>query len=78
MVDGRVYTPEDQLEADREELRAAERHLARMERAGIESRVVNEPEWNRSLRRLRARVDGLRRAVAEAEAADLDLDEADR
>lgn len=69
MTDGRVYTPEDQLEVLEDDLARAQRRFADKERARLDHRIVNEPEFEASWRRAHQQVRDLERAVAEARAA---------
>ena len=74
MTDGRIYTPEDQIDALHEDLGQARRRVDDIDRAITDGRMVNEPEHDQALRRARRRVTELERelsrALAEQQAAE--------
>ena len=76
MTDGRVYTPEDEIDVLHEDLGTARRKVEDIERAQIDGRMVNEPEHDQALRRARARVTELERELSRLLAEQQSADEA--
>jgi hypothetical protein len=76
VTDGRVYTLEDELDVTHEELGRARRRYDDMLRARSESRVTNEPEFDRAVWRQGERVRVLERELARLQAEALSAGEA--